>query len=72
MEALLSEILSDPRDRRVWELVCDGRTPVEEFAAALGLQHLPPGDIRAEVKRQRDRVVKRVQRRREEFRRYLL
>jgi hypothetical protein len=72
VEALLSEALPDLRDRRVWDLVCDGRTPVEEFAAVLGLQHLPPSEMKVEVKRHRDRVVKKVQRRREEFRRYLL
>lgn len=72
VEALLREILPDPRDRRVWDLVCEGRAPVEEFAAVLGLQELPPSEMKAEVKRHRDRVVKKVQRRREEFRRYLL
>lgn len=70
--ALLSAILTGPGDRQVWDLVCEGRTPVEAFAAVLGLGHLPPEEMKAEVKRHRDRVIKKVQRRREEFRRYLL
>lgn len=72
VEMLLREILPDERDRAVWELVCDGRTPVEEFAAVLGLAHLPYLQMKVEVKRHRDRVVKKVTRRREDFRRYLL
>jgi RNA polymerase sigma-70 factor, ECF subfamily len=71
VEALLAEILPDPKDRAVWDLVCQGRTPVEEFAAVLELDDLPPERKKAEVKRHRDRVVKKVQRRREEFREYL-
>jgi RNA polymerase sigma-70 factor, ECF subfamily len=72
VEALLSEILPESRDRQVWDLVCEGRTPVEAFAAVLGLGHLPPEEMKTAVKRHRDRVIKKVQRRREEFRRYLL
>jgi hypothetical protein len=72
VEALLAEILPEARDRAIWELVLQGRTPVEEFVAVLGLGHLPSEEMKAEVKRQRDRVIKKVQRRREEFRRYLL
>lgn len=72
VEALLTETLPDPRDRRVWGLVCEGRTSVDDFAAALELGDLPPDQRKTEVKRHRDRVVKKVQRRREEFRPYLL
>jgi len=68
VEALLVEILPDPKDGQLWELVCQGRTAVDDIAAVLELQHLPPARRKVEVKRHRDRVVKKVQRRREEFR----
>ena len=71
VEALLVEILPDPKDRQLWELVRQGRTAVDDFAAVLELQHLPPAQRKVEVKRHRDRVVKKVQRRRAEFRAYL-
>src|SRR5262249_19723556 len=72
LEALLAEILPDSKDRQAWELVCEGRTSVDEFAAVLGLGELPPAQLKAEVKRHRDRIVAKVRRRREEFRRHLL
>lgn len=71
VEALVREILPDDRDRRVWEMGLDGRTPTQEYAAALDLVHLPPEEQAREVKRHRDRIWKRIQRRRDEFRRLL-
>lgn len=71
VEALLVEILPEPQDRRIWELICDGRTAVADFAEVIGIDDLPPEEQRREVKRHRDRVQKRVFRRREEFRRLL-
>jgi RNA polymerase sigma-70 factor, ECF subfamily len=67
-EALIADILPDARDRRLLQLICGGRTPVEEFAAVLGIIDLPAEEMRAEVKRHRDRILKRVRRRRESFR----
>ena len=71
VEALLRTILPDPRDRLVWELICDGRTAVAELAVVLGISHLSVEEQRRQVKQHRDRVQKRVQRRQEEFRRLL-
>lgn len=71
VEALLLEILPDPRDRCIWEFICEGRTAVSDFAQMLEIAHLPPEDQRRQVKRHRDRVQKRVLRRQEEFRRLL-
>lgn len=71
-EALLREILPDPTDRRIWELVCRGRTAVAGFAALLDIAHLPPERQKAEVKRRRDKVVARIRRRRREWERLLL
>jgi RNA polymerase sigma-70 factor, ECF subfamily len=72
VEELLQQLLPEPEDRRVWDLVCAGRTSVEEFSAALEIVHLPCEERKREVKRHRDRVIKKVQRRREDFRKYLL
>ncbi len=72
IEALLAEVLPDARDRRVWEIVCAGRAAISEMAAVLDLGHLPLKEQQMQVKRHRDRVVRRVRRRRDEFRRYLL
>lgn len=71
METLLNEILPDPRDRRVWDLLCQGRTAPSDYAEVLGITHLPPEMQRTAVKRHRDRVYQRVRRRRAEFRRLL-
>ncbi len=70
-EALLNEILPDPRDRRLWECLSQGRTEVADVAPLLGLAALSPEQRQAEWKRHRDRVMKRVQRRRQEFRHIL-
>lgn len=71
VEALLETILPEPRDRRIWELICEGRTAVAEFAVVLEITHLSDEEQRREVKRHRDRVQKRVRRREEAFRRLL-
>jgi RNA polymerase sigma factor (sigma-70 family) len=71
LRELLQEVLPDERDRRMWELVCQGRTAVVEFAGLLGIADRPPDEQKAVVKRERERVVKRVRRRRQEFARRL-
>jgi RNA polymerase sigma-70 factor (ECF subfamily) len=70
--ALLREILPDERDRRLLSLVGAGRTAVADYAAVLEIMHLSPQEQRVEVKRHRDRVLKRVQRRRKEWEELLL
>jgi len=72
VEALLHDILPDPCDRQIWNLICQGHGSTAEFAALLGIAYLPLEEQQAEVKRHRDRIVKRIQRRRQEFRRLLL
>jgi RNA polymerase sigma-70 factor (ECF subfamily) len=71
VEQLLYTILPDPTDRCVWDLICQGRTAVADFAEVLSITHLPAEQQRAEVKRHRDRVQKRVRRRQDAFRRLL-
>jgi RNA polymerase sigma factor (sigma-70 family) len=71
VEALLRQTLPDTQDRRLWELICEGRKDTAEYAALLGISHLALDEQQAEVKRQRERVAKRVRRRRKEFQRLL-
>lgn len=71
VEQLLQAILPDPRDRKIWELICQGRTSVADYATLLGITHLAISEQKAEVKRQRDRVQKKVRRKQDAFRSYL-
>lgn len=71
VESLLLEVLPDPIDRKILDLSGSGRHSVADYAAVLGIDHLPPEEQKVRVKRERDRVLKKVQRRREEFRRRL-
>jgi RNA polymerase sigma-70 factor (ECF subfamily) len=72
VEALIQEILPDPTDRRVWNLICQGRTARADYAEALAVTHLPLSEQELLIKRHRDRVQKRMRRRQDEFRRLLL
>ena len=49
-------------EREVLRLMRDGERRTPAFAAALGIGHLPPADQAGEVKRAKDRLVKRLQR----------
>ena len=51
-----------PPERAVFELMRDGERHTPAFAAALNLGHLPEADWPREVKRVKDRVIKRLQR----------
>lgn len=53
--------LSGP-ERRVLDLMRDGERRTEVFAAALGLGDQSPDEQRREVKRTKDRIVKRLRR----------
>lgn len=70
LEELLQELLPDPRDRRLLHLICQGRQETSAYAAILGISSLPESDQRRVVKQHRDRILKRLKRRREEFRRF--
>lgn len=67
MEMLVRDILPNERDRRVLALIVDGRTEVDAYAAALGILESPAEERRILVKRHRDRILKRLQRRRAAF-----
>lgn len=71
-EALLETILPDAKDRAVCALIQQGRGETSAYAAALGLSHLSPHEQRVQVKRHRDRILKKLQRHRGEFRELLL
>ena len=70
MEAELCALLPDPMDRKIADLIMEtGRGDVAEYAAVLGAAHLPEGERAALVKRNRDRVMKKLQRNRAKFQR---
>jgi RNA polymerase sigma factor (sigma-70 family) len=69
LETMIAEALPDPKDREILRLICEGRQSVEDFAALLGVDGLPPVEQRRAIKRSRDRVLNRLRRRREAFRR---
>lgn len=68
---LINEILPNPIDRQIWDMICDGRQDIGDYAQLLEITHLAVSEQKAEVKRQRERVHKRIRRRQEEFRKRL-
>ena len=56
------EILSDPTDLEVFERMADGKRDTGDFASLLGLNNLPPTDQRREVKKVKDRILKKLKR----------
>jgi DNA-directed RNA polymerase specialized sigma24 family protein len=68
IEAWVAETLPDPKDRAFVDRMCAGEHSTEAFAAVLGLAGLPEKERAAAVKRNRDRILKRLQRRREALR----
>lgn len=62
LKEVLHEIFPDARDRQAFELIAYGRTSTEELASIFNLQELSIVEKRKEVKRHRDRILKRVQR----------
>ncbi len=61
MIAPVREGLSDAESKAL-ELLLDGERKTAVFAEALGIGHLPTTDQRAEVKRVKDKLKKRIQR----------
>ena len=49
-------------ERVVFDLMLDGERSTEVAAAAMNIGHLPPGEQASEVKRVKDRIKKRIQR----------
>ncbi|GEM_PF-791437 len=68
---LIDEILPHPLDRQIWDMICEGRKDTNDYAQLLKITHLPLSEQQAEVKRQRERVNKRIRRRQGEFRKRL-
>ena len=57
----MREGLSDAESRAL-DLLLDGERKTAVFAEALGIGHLPMKDQRAEVKRVKDKLKKRIER----------
>lgn len=60
--ARLREAFPDECDRRVIYLLLEGERSTSAYAAALGISDLPADEQRAEVKRVKDRIKKRLAR----------
>jgi hypothetical protein len=57
-----ADIVVDQGDREVLDLMLQDEREYEPYAKALGIDHLPLDEKRAEVKRRKDRIEKRLQR----------
>ncbi len=71
VQVLLEEILPDTGDREALALVLQGRTSIDQFAAVWKFDALPSASQAKLVKQNRDRILKKVKRRQQEFRRLL-
>jgi len=61
--AAVREAFPDSRDRQlIWLMCIEGSRSSEEAARVLGLEGLTPAQRTAEVKRQKDRVMRRLRR----------
>ncbi|MCY3664748.1 MAG: hypothetical protein OXH81_03745 [Gemmatimonadetes bacterium] len=58
----LNELLDDPKDRAVVKLMMEGERATEVFAQVLELEALSEDQQRTEVKKNKDRIKKRLQR----------
>lgn len=57
-----ADIVVDQGDREVLDLMLQDEREYEPYAKALGIDHLPLDERRAEVKRRKDRIEKRLER----------
>ena len=64
MRDALDALFDDPKDRAVVRLIMEGERATEVFAQVLELEALPEDQQRTEVKKNKDRVKKRLQRHR--------
>jgi len=62
LAARMSAILTDPVDRAILDLLCNGERSTAAFAKILGLESLPINEQRKKVKQHKDRVMKCLQR----------
>lgn len=62
------EALPDPLDRQVFQLMAEGERQTAAFSAVLGIAGLDIAEQRRIVKRRKDRIIKRLQRRGEQLR----
>lgn len=57
-----AEVVVEAGDQEVLQLILHEERSYEAYAVALGIADLPPERLRAEVKRRKDRIEKRLQR----------
>ena len=72
LQALLDELLPDAQDRAAIDLYLqEGRASVAQYAVLWSLDHLPSEQQAILVKQNRDRIMKKVRRKKREFRELL-
>lgn len=62
IEAHVEQIITDQRDRQILELILDGERKTEHYSQILGITDLNIRDQRQQVKRAKDRLVKKLRR----------
>jgi hypothetical protein len=62
MQRFGKDIIVDAGDQEVLKLILQEERDYGPYASALGLDHLPPAERNAEVKRRKDRIEKRLER----------
>lgn len=71
VQRLVCEILPEEADRDLLQMLCEGRCSTDQYARRQNILDLPRAEQEIRMKRHRDRVLARLRRRREEFRRIL-
>ncbi len=62
IESSVGQIVTNPTDKKLLELMLDGERKTERYAEVLGISHLNADEQRRQVKRAKDRLTKRLQR----------
>jgi RNA polymerase sigma factor (sigma-70 family) len=67
MDKHLDDLVKEPRDRQVLDLLLADEKEYDVYARALGIEGLPEPQRSAEVKRRKDRIEKRLHRLRDKL-----
>lgn len=62
IKSQIEQIITDQADRKLLELILDGERKTKCYAEVLGITHLSMDEQRRQVKRAKDRLIKRLQR----------
>lgn len=62
LNGIVDSLFDKPLDRELAKMMLNGERSTERFSKAMGLDHMPAKEQRAEVKRNKDRIKKRLER----------